>query len=560
MAELTWDSAQKSREWTIAKQKLSDSNGIPLTNGSKLSRKSSGFSHSFMVIDNRILALDGQGKYLGAGLFGKVKLAEDEEGNLFALKIMKGTSSWEADIANDLDIAGSEVSRMGGKKASLKKHYIAYKYLGITLFDYYNNFKETLSLDARYDLCIKISLALHALHTGGLSQTKTSYIHGDLHKKNIVIDKDGNPHIIDFGKTRKTSLTNVAPLANEDTRSIFAYFHTPAEHRNHEPFYKFSRMFSNILLDYEILFGFGTVGEEHQLRLNLTNQNENKMYTDITYTCLDSNGSSKDLFGQSISVGTIPLSQLGMKPIDPAYGFEFTNYEETEKQLILRKNQILQIAINNGHIADIKNRNETLFQIFNNPDATAIEMAETLTVCRFNLEENRLMLATLSSDKRLELIQLLNSHSKIIFELSNQIRATYSTEKPDLEREIKTFLVNYVITQQTQISAIDTLNQLLPDQNEATSLIKERLNNLIQHIDKAKTWITHQKLSYTSEHAISNALNQQTEIKNKLKGYVASVSTERDFPKNTSNSNAENKSDNNDDPQNSNKPSGCSIM
>jgi len=573
IVELTWDPVHKSHEWTIAKQKLSDSNGIPLANGSKLSRKSSGFSHSFMVIDNTILALDGQGKYLGEGVSGKVKLAEDEAGNLFALKIMKSTSSWEADIANDLNIAGREVSRMGGKKASLKKHYIAYKYLGVTLFDYYTKFAKTLSLDARYDLCIKISLALHALHTGELSQTKTSYIHGDLHQGNIVIDKDGNPHIIDFGKTRKTNLTDVTRLANEDTQRIFAYFYTPAQHRKGEPF---SGIFGNILPDYEFRFGSGIL-EEQQLSLDLANPDENGMYTDLTYTVLDSKGSSKDRLGQSTSIVTIPLTQLGIKPIDPAYSFDRANYQDTEKQLMLRKDQILHIAINNGHIADIfQNRNEILFQIFNNSDATALEMAEALTVCRFNLEDHLPMLMRLSSDERLECIQLLNSHSKMIFELYHQIRASYNTEKPNLEREIKTVLINQVITQQTQSSAIDTLNQLLPDQNEATSLIRERLSNLIQHIDKAKTWTAHQK-PYTSEDAISNALNQQTEIKSKLKDYVASVSTEGNRLKNTSNSNVatqstssicqaikksntENNSDSNDDPKNSSKPGGSSIM
>ena len=162
MLGLNWDPEQKSREWAIATQTLSDSNGVLLENGSKLTRKSSGLSHSFMVIDGRILALDGKGHYLGKGVTGKVKLAENEEGHLFALKIMKETGNSEAHIANDLNLAGHEVSRMDGTNASIKKHYIAYKYLGVTL-DNYNN-TNTLSLDARYNLGIKISLLIHA-HT-----------------------------------------------------------------------------------------------------------------------------------------------------------------------------------------------------------------------------------------------------------------------------------------------------------------------------------------------------------------------------------------------------------
>jgi RIO-like serine/threonine protein kinase len=51
--------------------------------------------------------------------------------------------------------------------------------------------------------CIKISLALHDMHTGEKTKSKISYVHGDIHGGNIVIDDQNEPHFIDYGKSVK---------------------------------------------------------------------------------------------------------------------------------------------------------------------------------------------------------------------------------------------------------------------------------------------------------------------------------------------------------------------
>lgn len=103
---------EKSHEWAEAKRQLTGSNGQLLENGTKLRRKDSGLNHSFMVIDNRILAFNVQGEYLGRGNSGKVKLAEDEKGRLFAVKVQsRPFKKSETDIAYDLGVSGEKTKR-----------------------------------------------------------------------------------------------------------------------------------------------------------------------------------------------------------------------------------------------------------------------------------------------------------------------------------------------------------------------------------------------------------------------------------------------------------------
>ncbi len=78
-------------EWRAAKRLFADFQDAERTPGKKIKRGTDGnLPHSFLFTKgNRLLALanksDGN---LGKGGHGRVKLAEDEEGNLYALKIM----------------------------------------------------------------------------------------------------------------------------------------------------------------------------------------------------------------------------------------------------------------------------------------------------------------------------------------------------------------------------------------------------------------------------------------------------------------------------------------
>src|SRR5690349_1045102 len=102
MPGILWDSEEKKHEWSFAKEKLT-LNGTLLPNGTKLRRKDypEELKHSFMVINDRIIALSGKGIHLGKGREAHTKLAEDEVGNLIALKIIinKGWLGSESQIA-----------------------------------------------------------------------------------------------------------------------------------------------------------------------------------------------------------------------------------------------------------------------------------------------------------------------------------------------------------------------------------------------------------------------------------------------------------------------------
>ncbi|WP_416430906.1 hypothetical protein [Piscirickettsia salmonis] len=100
MPGLKWKSAEhRSKEWEIAKKHL-QGGGVP--EGTKLQRskgilRKKSYSdneghehkikHSFIVVNGEILALSGHRVVLGQGISGKVKLAENEGGHLYAVKI-----------------------------------------------------------------------------------------------------------------------------------------------------------------------------------------------------------------------------------------------------------------------------------------------------------------------------------------------------------------------------------------------------------------------------------------------------------------------------------------
>ena len=70
----------------------------------------------------------------------------------------------------------------------------------VSVVTYAKKFEGQKRIDISMDLIIKVSQALGELH-------RKDWIHGDIKSKNILIDKSGQPKLIDFELTRQISAT-----------------------------------------------------------------------------------------------------------------------------------------------------------------------------------------------------------------------------------------------------------------------------------------------------------------------------------------------------------------
>lgn len=92
---------------------------------------------------------------------------------------------------------------------SAKKVYLPYVYLGRPLDKYLSDPKWIKATrEERFELAIKIALAVHAFHSGQQSKTNTRYYHGDLALRNMTIDNQGQVHLIDVGYTSKLDINS----------------------------------------------------------------------------------------------------------------------------------------------------------------------------------------------------------------------------------------------------------------------------------------------------------------------------------------------------------------
>ncbi|MCF6777727.1 hypothetical protein L3V83_14240 [Thiotrichales bacterium 19X7-9] len=199
MPKIAWDSEkQRNLEWRVALSSLKDA-----PNGTKIKRRRGkspinytdpetkekvNISHSFIKVNGQIYVMAGEGKYLGEGAYGKVKLAENENGELFALKIQKSKvyNSEEDQIAMKYGVGHGYI-----KRKDKEKHYSVQKYLGISLKKYLLN--KTLSIEEQFNLSLKIIEAVEDF------QQKTGKAHLDIKPDNICIAEDGSVSLIDYG-------------------------------------------------------------------------------------------------------------------------------------------------------------------------------------------------------------------------------------------------------------------------------------------------------------------------------------------------------------------------
>ncbi|AKP73081.1 Protein kinase domain protein [Piscirickettsia salmonis] len=210
MPSVIWYSKeQKAKEWSVANHLLANA-----CNGTKIKRSHHklpisypdpaypGFrtylSHSFIKVGDKVLVMAGERDYLGEGMSGKVKLAEDEQGYLYVLKINHAHTSineLEKNIAKDMNVFHGEAQRWNSWDEF--KQVVALSYLGKDLEGIKKLNIEKKSTDYIGFLAVYEVLKLHK---GELSVKGIKYIHVDLKLDNLSLAPDGKRvYFLDYG-------------------------------------------------------------------------------------------------------------------------------------------------------------------------------------------------------------------------------------------------------------------------------------------------------------------------------------------------------------------------
>lgn len=175
-------------------------------------------THSFIKIDGppHILALasNKNSNVLGRGAYGRVKIAVDVDGNLYAVKIVhvsqkqhthklssSAASSYQSEQLHDEQQTLKDLNIGVGnvvKRTDNEKCYLVEKFLGDNLRHYLQH--TELTLMERVELALAITQKVDELHKGLATQSGTALAHRDLKPDNLTIHPITKEiHIIDFG-------------------------------------------------------------------------------------------------------------------------------------------------------------------------------------------------------------------------------------------------------------------------------------------------------------------------------------------------------------------------
>ncbi len=168
----------------------------------KLSRTDPPHLHnSYIKLDDgEILALSSKnlaGEILGRGFNSRVKLAMDQAGGFYAIKIEITNDLFqmrETEILADIGLLRHPKTSIL-RNDSTNKFYTAVTYLGKEL----QSILWSVEDEFLPSLVRQIAWALHQLHTGTLSKTGVAYAHLDMKPANMVLDNFNRIYLIDLG-------------------------------------------------------------------------------------------------------------------------------------------------------------------------------------------------------------------------------------------------------------------------------------------------------------------------------------------------------------------------
>ncbi len=151
---------------------------------------------------------------IGKGGFGVVyKAVHHSKARIEALKVMFGkTPLREAYFENEVQLSARlqhpNIATLYEAHLTSKPHYFAMEHVEGQQFDAYVREHE-VSLEQRIEIIKTVASAIDYAHRAGV-------IHRDLKPQNILIDADGQPHILDFGIAKRAA---VEPAAEGNGRT-----------------------------------------------------------------------------------------------------------------------------------------------------------------------------------------------------------------------------------------------------------------------------------------------------------------------------------------------------
>ncbi|MCE0723607.1 MULTISPECIES: protein kinase domain-containing protein [Legionella] len=180
--------------------------------------------HSFFNFNGKLVCtLPGAEGTIGSGNYGKGRLAMDEYGHVFLIKVEKksiirrrtkikeelGAEDVPQDSMEEEISIGKDVrliiasSQKGGESTEYnepgipEQTYVLMEFRGDSVKK--KIIKSDLTPEQRLDMAIQAAWQCHLLHQGYLSRSGIPYVHGDLKPDQLVIDAQNQLSLVDFG-------------------------------------------------------------------------------------------------------------------------------------------------------------------------------------------------------------------------------------------------------------------------------------------------------------------------------------------------------------------------